>query len=366
MIQALLDATPVDSVCHLPSGVIDLPEHTGHTVPRPMTILGHDTTIRVAGVAVPQARLFNIPLAGGRVEVRDLTIEGPDCSSWDSHTESNQAMIHWSLGKSWDGELIVDNVHGSGGYGATITRSGGGRLDITNSTLSGWTDGVAFFESHGGHGTMLMRDVLLPAPVNSKYSSIGAYVHPHIDVLWDNVWGCSWNRYLCYLNGSMAGGSRHELVGVTATNCPLIQSATASMTTLIRCHEHGTPAQMGSTLMGDVLSVGSTWAGRLIGLSTAPAVRRFIGDTINVDTGYFLAAGNNTSGTVELVDCHATLGATGSIIKHVPTSTVATTLTSCTVEGDTRWVVNIEGGTVKFVDMAQPDPIRVVEPGTIT
>jgi hypothetical protein len=44
---------------------------------------------------------------------------------------------------------------------------------------------------------------------------------------------------------------------------------------------------------------------------------------------------------------------------------VAVKLVSCTVSGSTRWAANIEAGSIRFVDMPVPNPVRVVAPGVL-
>lgn len=370
MIQALLNATPADGVCHLPGGVIDVPEHSQFVWPRSMTIDGNGTTIRLVDAAgnlstvPPTAHLFQASsLANGsRLEVRDLTIAGPDCTTWNPYTENNRAAINYVLGRTHLSTVVLDNVTITGGYGYGLQRSGGGELRIHRCALSGWVGGYAFFESHGNPGHLISTDTTLTAPTQSKYDSIGAYITPSMRVTWGNVSGSNWNRYLCYLNGSMQAPVEHYLNGVTATGCSLVQTGIQSRATLVGCAEIGPVRNGGSYLMGPVRSVNTTWGGGLIGLRSGDnADRTFVRDTITKSSTW-MAAGANTTGTVRLVECTVKGG-----VRTNAASTVAVTLQSCTIEdpGAGNFTLNLEGGTARLIDTPTPARVRAVAPGVL-
>lgn len=370
MIQALLDATPADGVCTLPGGLIDVHEHSQFVIPRPMTVDGNGTTIRVVdssgnlSTVPPTAHLFQASALsnGSRLEVRDLTIAGPDCSAWDPQLNNNRAAINYVQGHTHLSSVVLDNVTITGGYGYGLQRSGGGELRIHRSNLSGWVGGYAFFESHGRPGHLTCTDTTLDAPARSKWDSIGAYITPSMRVTWTNVAGSNWNRYLCYLNGSMQAPVEHYLNSVTATGCSLVQTGIQSRATLVGCSEIGPVRNGGSYLMGPVRSVNTTWGGGLIGLRSGDNVdRTFVRDTITKSSTW-LAAGANTQGTVRLVECTLKGG-----VRTNPTSTVAVVLQSCAIEdpGPTNYTLNLEGGTARLVDTPIPPRVRAVAPGVL-
>jgi hypothetical protein len=367
-LQQLLDQAT--DVCRFPGGVIDLPEHTRLIIPRSMRIDGNNTTLRVAGVAVPANSLLDADALpnGSRLEIRDLTIIGPDTTSWDPNTESIKGAISYQLYKTWLSTLIVRNVTISGGYGSGVLRAGGGQFEVKNCTLGAWVDGVAFFESHGGYGTLVLSDTELRAPANSKYSSIGVYIHPHLHLSAERVTGSNWNRFLIYLNGSMQSAGNHDLIEVAATNCALIQTGSSSVTTLMRCTETGTVRNGGSYFKGPVTSVGSRWASNgIIGFMNNNAVdRRFVGDIIQT-TSLWLAAGNQTSGTVSALGCSFALAGRAAAIKLVSTSTVTATLTGCQfpITTSTSAPLAAEGGTIALVATPMPPNSRAVAPGRL-
>lgn len=370
MIQAVLDATAADGVCVLPGGTIDVPQHTQFTVPRPMTVDGNGTVIRVVdgsgnlSTVPPTAHLFQASSLpnGSRFEVRDLTIHGPDCTGWDPQLNNNRAAINYVQGNTHQSTVVLDNVTITGGYGYGLQRSGGGELRIHRSSLSGWVGGYAFFESHGKPGHLVCTDTTLDAPAVSKWDSIGAYITPSMRVTWNNVTGSDWNRYLCYLNGSMQAAVKHRLSSVEAHGCSLVQTGVLSEAALVGCAEYGPVRNGGSYLMGPVRSTGCTWAGGVIGLRSNDNVHRcFFGDTIT-KASTWLAAGANTTGTVKLVECQVKGG-----VRTNPASTVAVTLQSCTIDdpGAGNYTLNLEGGSARLVDTPTPSRVRVVAPGVL-
>lgn len=368
MIQDLLNATPLGGVCDLTGQSFTVPHGTTITVPRSMSIVGG--TITVPGNTIPTAPLFELSGLVGptahRVEFRGVTINGPDSTGWPSTTNNSHGAINWSIYRTWDSTLIIDGCTITGGYGGAVIRNGGGRLDITNSHLEGWVYAVAFFEGHGGHGTLLVRDTTFQAPVNSKYDSIGAYVHPHLHVTMERVEANDWNRFALYLNGNPQSAGHHDLIDVTANNCSLIQTGSSSTTTLVRCAELGTVSNGGSFFKGPVLSIESLWGstGTIGFLPGVAHARRFVGDVFS-GANYWVACGANTIGSVTFTNCTLNLGYRPSALQVTNRSTIAARFVTCTIAGTPRWVVNLEGGTVKFVDMPVPTAIRVVAPGAL-
>lgn len=359
-LQELLDTA--GDVCVLPGGVVDLPEHTRLVVPHGMRIDGNGTTLRVRGRQVPTQHLLDASGLGDgtTLELHDLSIEGPDTTGWDPRTECNRAAICWSLYRTWNAAMVVRNVTVSGGYGTGVLRSGGGRLEVSDCDLGGWVIGLAFFESHGGHGSLRLRDTVLRATANSKYSSVGAYLHPHLDVHAERVLGVGWNRYLIYLNGSPQSRGTHELVEVTAVDCSLVQTGSESMTVLERCREWGTPSNGGSYLMGPVVSRGSRWEGAgMIGvLSRQDVERRFVDDVI-APSRTWMALGDHSTGTVVIRGAAVRLDGRSSLLKLVPASTADVRVESTSIHNRSSWYpIVVEGGSVELVRTARPRNCR--------
>lgn len=359
-LQALLDEA--DDVCVFPGGIVDLPEHTRLVVPRGMRIDGNHTTLRVRGHQVPTQHLIDANgLGDGEVlEVHDLSIEGPDTTGWDPMTDCTHAAICWSLYRTWNASMVVRNVTVSGGYCTGVLRSGGGRLVVTDCDLGGWVDGLAFFESHGGHGSLQLHDTVLRAPANSKHSSVGAYVHPHLGLDAQRVTGTDWNRYVIYLNGTPTSRGTHELVEVTAIDCALVQTGSDSFTRLVRCREWGTPTNGGSFLKGPVLSTCSRWegAGMIAVLSHHDVERRFVDDVI-VPAGTWMALGDHSTGSVAVERAAVRLDGRAALLKLVPTSTARVRIDSSSIQGrSTSFPINVEGGSVELVGTPRPKNCR--------
>lgn len=374
MIQTLLNTA--GPTCVIPPGTYNVPERTTLTVPFGVErIIGDGAVVRVVdangnqSTLTPTMPLFDCGLRpNSRLEVRGLTIHGPNATGWAQDADVPHAAINWTLYRTWDSTLIIDGVTITGGYGYGVQRAGGGRFEIHNSTLGGWVGGVSFFESHGGYGSMLVRNTTLAPTTANKYDSIGAYVHPHLDLTWDNVTATSWKRYACYLNGSPQSAGNHTLIDVNATDCSLIQTGSASETVLVRCVEQGTPQNGGSFFKGPVRSTGTRWASTIgmIGFMSGNAPdRRFIGDTIATGKTWF-AAGSGTAGRVLLNDCTVELSARTQVAKLTSQSQVAVKVVSSTYTGTSNaFTFNAEGGTLRFIDCPVFPNVRAVAPGVL-
>ena len=366
-LQLLLDSAT--DVCVFPGGVIDLPEGTTLRISKSMRIEGNGTTLRVAGSKPPTTHLLNADSLrdGSQLEIKNLRIEGPSTKNWDPATENIMGGISWQLYRTWNSSLVVRNVTITGGYGSGIIRSGGGRFEVTDCDLSGWVDGIAFFESHGGSGALELRNTILRAPANSKYSSIGLYIHPHLNLNADTITGLDWNRYVIYVNGTPASTGRHDLKAVSAINCALIQTGSSSQTTLMRCSESGLPKNGGSFLKGPVTSIESTWegAGMIAVLEGVAVERSFINDAIR-PKNIWMALGSKTAGTVTLTGAQVDLAGKAALLKLTSASTTAVTITSSQIRStSSSFPINAEGGSVQLVGTAAPRNCRAVLPGRL-
>ncbi|MEI7886373.1 MAG: hypothetical protein WCJ04_03185 [Actinomycetes bacterium] len=366
-LQLLLDSAT--DVCIFPGGVIDLPEGTTLRINKSMRIEGNGTTLRVAGSKPPTAHLLNADSLrdGSQLEIKNLRIEGPSTANWEPATENIMAAISWQLYRTWNSRFMVRNVTITGGYGSGIIRAGGGAFEVTDCDLSGWVDGIAFFESHGGSGSLELRNTTLRAPANSKYSSIGLYIHPHLNLNADKVTGLDWNRYVIYLNGTPVSTGTHNLTNVSAINCALVQTGSSSQTTLMRCSESGQPKNGGSFLKGSVTSIDSTWeGGGMIALLEGVNVdRRFINDTIRPKS-IWMALGSKTAGTVSITGAQVDLAGKAALVKLTSTSTTAVTITSSQIRStSSSFPINAEGGSVQLLNTVAPQNSRAVLPGRL-
>ncbi len=368
-IQTIINDTPVNGICVLPGGIIDVPAGTSFTIPRSMIIEGNNTTINVGGNTVPINHLFNadgLP-NGSRLTVRNLTINGPDTTGWPNTASTDIAAIGWRLYKTWDSTFTIENVTTTGGYGYGVHRSGGGRFEIINSHLSAFVGGFAFFEGHGGHGSLLVQDSVIEAPQESKYSSVGCYIHPHLHVTMERTEFINWNRYGVYLNGNPQSSGHHDFIEVVATDCSLIQTGSSSVTTLVRCIERGTPTNGGSFCKGPLLSVGSQWlSSGLIGtLNGIDCERKFVNDYI-APKNLWSAYGGQTVGKLTLIGCTIDLNNKATFLSISGGSTLAVEIIqTVTNENGTARALIVQGGSVKYIDSNIPVLKTVTAPGTL-
>lgn len=369
-LQAILDATPDGGVATFPGGTVVVDDHTRLVVPRSMTIDGAGTTISVSGTAMPQASLIDADglVDGSVLEVRDLVIEGPDTDGWDTNVHNNFGAISWQRSGTWNSTMRIVDVDVTGGYGTGVLRAGGGRFEVTGSTLSGWVHAAAFFESHGGSGSMWLSNTDLVAPSVSKYSSVGLYIHPHLVLEAEFVDTSGWGRYGFYFNGTPPSGGTHVLEDVTAHDNALIQTGSGAETILRRCSETGTAANGGSYIKGALLAEECTWAGTgMLGfLGGVDVERRFVSNTITRTGGTWAAFGNATMGTVSIEDTVFNLSGNANGLKLTNTSTAEVSVASVTINDSSTGVAfRAEGGVIRFIGMAIPASASASAPGVL-
>jgi hypothetical protein len=335
-----------------------------------MTIDGNGSTIKVAGSAIPTSSLFdaNTLPDGSLFAVKNLRIEGPTTSAWDVASHNEFGAISYQLARTWNSTMRVHNVSVTGGYGSAVLRAGGGRLEVTDSDLGGWVHAIAFFESHGGVGSMLLADTDMTAPSNSKQSSVGLYIHPHLLLDAQQVRATGWNRFAFYFNGTPPSGGTHVLVDVAAHDSALIQTGSGATTVLRGCSETGTVDNGGSFIKGELVAEDCTWSSNgLIGfLPGIDVTRRFTRNNITYGAGTWLAMGAATTGTVVIEDSTFTIGPAAVGVKLTAQSSTNVTVTNTTFNvTEPGRSVNAEGGSVRFTGMEVPPSASATPPGQL-
>jgi hypothetical protein len=370
-LQNLINNTPLNGLCIFPGGVVDCPDFTGLTITKSIRIMGNNTIFNLPITGYPTRSFITADTLpnGSYLEIRDITINGPDTTGWlSTYDGTTHSGISYQLYKTWDSIAIFDNIKITGGYSYGISRSGGGKFRITNSDLSGWTGGIAFFEGHGGWGDLLLRDTNLRAPLNSKYSSIGIYIHPHLHLTAERVKGYDWNRWVIYLNGSPQSYGHHDLIEVEAISCSLIQTGSGSDTTLVRCKESGEPTAGGSYFKGDVVCIDCVWEGSQgIGyLRDFDAKRLFVRNKMS-NNSFWSATSAGVIGTIEAVECEFDLSKNGSRFKTTSLSNPVCRFISCNFTGanTSGFAVNMEGGSLELTKTTLPSNCRALSPGVI-
>ena len=373
-LQALINATPDGGFCAFTGGTLDVEVNERLFVRRSITIDARQLVVNVHGF-VPTVPFVDCDALtdGARVEIRNLTINGPDCAGWDSRTTSSAGAIQWSRAQTRGGRMILRNMKTTGGYYSGVIRSGGGALELFDCELAGWTAGWACWDSHPNpSATATVVRCRFVAPANSKYDSIGGYVHPCVRVDMIDCYHEAWNRFALYMNGNPASVATQTLTNVTAHNCALIQTGNLTTTILMRCAETGAPRNGGSQLWGPVYSVQSQWLGSgMIGFANG-GQRMFVGDVIDpaitpgVNTQW-AAAGAQASGTLLLDGCDVTMrynaNKGASLLSMTSATQMATTYrslkyTSTNINNNPVRITNVEGGTIRVVDcQGMPTPI---------
>ncbi len=372
-IQQLINSTAPNGVCELPGGVVDCPDFTPLLITKSITLRGNGTVFNLPQTGIPGDSFIKADSLpnGSYLEISNLTVNGPSTLGWEPTFDlSAKSMISYQLYKTWDSRMVVKNVVTRGGYSYGLSRAGGGKLQVIDCDLQGWVGAMAFFESHGGWGDLIVRDTKFTAPAHSKHSSIGIYIHPHLSLTAERLYASDWNRYAIYLNGSPQSQGNHDLIDVTAHNCSLIHTGSGIITTLFRCTETGKPANGGSYMKGDLVAVDCNWMGEgCIGLlPTSPSRLRFYGNRF-ATKGYWFAASSGGGGTVEAIDCEFILSPTSrSAVKTTSLSTTAVEYTDCIFTGTPSWpyVAVIEGGSIRLTRTTPPpNSVRVTNSGVL-
>ena len=373
-IQDTLDLGP--SFFKFPGEVVTAPHGSSIKIRRSMTIDWAGTKLVVPGSAIPLTPLLDSDSLpdGARVEHRNLTIQGPDTLSWTSDAKVEPGAIQWSQAETRHGIMILRNVKTTGGYYGGVVRSGGGALELFDCELSGWTAGWACWDSKPNPSATatLVRCRMVAGP-NTRYSSIGGYVHECVRVDMVDCYHEAWNRFAVYVNGNPKSTALQTLTNVTAKDCALIQTGDLTTTILMRCLETGKPRNGGSQLWGPVVSVLGTWESEgMIGFANG-GNRLFVRDVIAPPTipgvnTLWAAAGAQASGGLILDGCDVRIGVNGNrggaLLSMTQQTTMAVILRSLTytspnTNNNPRIICNVEGGSLHVVECpGLPKPIR--------
>lgn len=159
--------------------------------------------------------------------------------------------------------MIVDDLTVTGLFNEPISRSGGGRLIVTDCDLSGYEKVLGFFANHGEPpGEVIVADSTLRAGTVTKPSSIGMYVHPHMHTTVSRCHFEGWSRYGVYWNGSpVAEHPTQTITDSTFVDCDLMQSGSGSRPIVTRCTATSTKAGPGSTIRGSADLIDCTFTG---------------------------------------------------------------------------------------------------------
>ena len=246
-VQALIDACPTGGTVTLPEQV-HLDATSGPLiVPRSMTIQG-PSTVTVTPPAVPVSTVVDVTAPNGStVAFRGFTVEGPTDPAID------RALLRWWLPRSQDATMIVDDVTVTGLFNEPISRSGGGRLIVTDCDLSGYEKILGFFSNHGEEpGELIVSNCTLSTGLTTKPSSVGLYVHPHMHTTVTRCHFEGWSRYGVYWNGSpVPDDPLHVIAECTFTDCDLMQSASGARPVVSDCFvSRSVPDGPGATIRG--------------------------------------------------------------------------------------------------------------------
>lgn len=163
-----------------------------------------------------------------RIKLSSFTMAGPTVTNdVVGDPLSDSLGISWSEGLTQGAIFEIENVEITGKFGTCVSRSGGGVFRIRDSDMNGYTNPVSFFESQNTSGeaenaTLFVHNCVLTG-VDGWSSSVGIYVHPHVNFAITGTVFRRFNRYAVYQNGNpnkkplfntITGGAMIDCAGV--------------------------------------------------------------------------------------------------------------------------------------------------------
>ena len=356
-VQALIDATPTGGTGALPE-VVHIDATAGPlVVPRSMTITG-PSTITVTPPTAKATTVVEVTAPNGSVVAfRGFTVVGPDTPAVDV------TLLRWWLPRSQDSTMIVDGVTVTGQFNEPISRSGGGRLIVTDCDLSGWEKVLGFFSSHGEPpGELIVSDCTLATEATTKPSSVGIYVHPHMHTTVTRCHFEGWSRYGVYWNGSpVPDDPLHVIAGCTFTDCDLMQSASGARPVVSDCVvSRSVPDGPGATIRGSADLIRCQFSG-FTSLNFAgyqPGAQARMIDCVFTPSGYAIGFDGDANSRYTMTGCRAILHPGGRLFTTAKTARCVIDLGDLIVcqdaptDSQRRWWAQVQGQVAVLWDDA--------------
>lgn len=348
-LQALIDATPTGGTVALPE-VVHIDATAGPlVVPRSMTITG-PSTITVTPPTAKATTVVEVTAPNGSVVAfRGFTVVGPDTPAVDV------TLLRWWLPRSQDSTMIVDGVTVTGQFNEPISRSGGGRLIVTDCDLSGWEKVLGFFSNHGEEpGELIVSDCTLTTDAaTTKPSSVGLYVHPHMHTTVTRCHFEGWSRYGVYWNGSpVPDDPLHVIAGCTFTDCDLMQSASGARPVVSDCTvSRSVPGGPGATIRGSADLIRCQFSG-FTSLNFAgyqPGAQARMIDCVFTPSGYAIGFDGDANSRYTMTGCQAILHPGGRLFTTAKTARCVIDLGDLIVcqdaptDSQRRWWAQVQG-----------------------
>lgn len=358
-VQTLIDACPTGGTVTLPSEV-HLDATSGpFVVPRSMTIQG-PSTITVTLPTSPASTVVEVTAPNGStVAFRGFTVDGPT----GPPPAEDVTVLRWWLPRSQDSTMIVDDVTITGLIPNPVSRSGGGRLIVTDCDLSAWEEAIAFFANHGEPpGELIVSDSVLRTGTTTKPSSIGIYVHPHMHTTVTRCHFEGWSRYGVYWNGSpVPDDPLHVIAGCTFTDCDLMQSASGARPVVSDCVvSRSVPDGPGATIRGSADLIRCQFSG-FTSLNFAgyqPGAQARMIDCVFTPSGYAIGFDGDANSRYTMTGCRAILHPGGRLFTTAKTARCVIDLGDLIVcqdaptDSQRRWWAQVQGQVAVLWDDA--------------
>lgn len=356
-VQTLIDDCPTGGTVTLPE-LVHLDATIGPlVVDRSVTIQG-PSTITVTPPTTKATTVVEVSAPNGSaVAFRGFTVVGPNTPAVDV------TLLRWWLPRSQDATMIVDDVTVSGLFNEPISRSGGGRLIVTDCDLSGYEKILGFFANHGEPpGELIVSNCTLSTGTPTKDSSVGLYVHPHMHTLVTRCHFEGWSRYGVYWNGSpVADDPLHIIAGCTFTDCDLMQSASGAHPVVSDCTvSRSVPGGPGATIRGSADLIRCQFSG-FTSLNFAgyqPGAQARMIDCVFTPSGYAIGFDGDANSRYTMTGCQAILHPGGRLFTTAKTARCVIDLGDLIVcqdaptDSQRRWWAQVQGQVAVLWDDA--------------
>lgn len=403
-IQAAVDALGADHVLQLPAGTYEVDVTAApiwlrrgviiQGVSRTSTVLDVVPKVPAPAPATPMNSLFDVisastqapprtpPPAGSRFVLRDFAIQGP---TTNANTQI-AAGFRWEHRGSF-GFVRAERLTITGLFSAGVIRSGHGRMEVFDCDINAGEAPVKSFESSW---TADAAECVIIGGTHtgfdSKSSSIGLYIHPHVALAVHDVHYRNFNRFAFYANGSdpstLPPPRFWTVADTDVEDCALAQTAYNAHSKFVRVHHHGTsPGGAESPLAGNVDFIECDLRpATQYGFFPGAHQRNFVDCWIEPAT-YLVSGGKNVAGTTRFVGCTWKCVGSGRAFNFTNLSTARVIVVDCDLYdcgASSVQLVNVQGGQLDVldftVDSPKPNhgvtiatpPYTVVQNGSIT
>lgn len=310
--------------------------------------------------------LFDLVSAPDGIDVSFTggTFIGPTTGSLELQ---NTAGVYWARALREETSLTLTDVTILGQWGSAVSKAGGGTMVFDSCELHAWVSAATLFggglapSDTGEAGSLTAIDTVFDTE-NGKSSSVGVYIHPQMDYLFERCTFRHHNRFGIYSNGQPEPDDPVQIAtDCVFHDCDIIQVATRTHPVLNNPIHTGTHEGPGNVIKGSLTVNGGTLSAISIfgylgdPLTTVHDVT-FVGTHFEMIGGFFAPRNLGTlrftdgcvfdlvPGTyavIGMVDFSGTVDFDDTVINELSTSNPPAVVTRapCTVDWGTSTIV---------------------------